>query len=56
LADVHVDRGVERVQLPLVHGQIGVGKVAEEDGFGAVAGELVCAGAADADGGVCACK
>ena len=37
-----------------MHGEVGVVEVADVDGAGAVVGELVGGGAADAEGGVCA--
>lgn len=43
---------VERVELPLVRFQVRGVVVADEDGFGAVPGELVDGGTADADGRV----
>jgi len=43
------------MEFPFVNGQELVAVVAEEDGAGAVFGELVRGCAADADGGVCAC-
>jgi hypothetical protein len=52
LAGVYVDGGVEGVQLPFVGLEVGGLVVADVDGAGAVAGELVDRGAADADGGV----
>lgn len=41
-----------RGDFSLVCGQMRVGVVADVDGAGAVLGELVCSGAADAEGGV----
>ena len=47
-----VDGGVEGLQFAGVHGEVVVAEVAEVDGAGAVVGELVGCGAADAEGGV----
>lgn len=55
LARVDVDGGVEGGEFALVRCEVRGGVVAEEEGARAVAGELVGACAADADGGVCAC-
>lgn len=51
---VDIDIRVEGVEFPLVYREELIAVVAEEDGAGAVLGELVRAGAADADGRVCA--
>lgn len=53
LPHVHVHARVERLHLALVRGQVGVVVVADVDCLGAVVGELVGAGAADAVGRVC---
>jgi hypothetical protein len=53
LPGVDVDGGVEGAEFVGVGGEVGVVVVAEVDGAGAVAGELVGGGAADAGGGVC---
>lgn len=52
LARVDLHGRVERGQLALVRLQVRGGVVADEDGFGAVTGELVDRGAPDAGGGV----
>jgi hypothetical protein len=51
---VDVHGGVEGAEFAGVHGEVRGGEVAEVDCEGAVAGELVGGGAADAEGGVCA--
>ncbi len=48
------DGGVEGLQFSGVSGEVLVGEVADVDCAGAVVGELVGGGAADAEGGVCA--
>lgn len=50
-----VDGGVEGGELALVQVEVRGGEVAEIEGASAVACELVCGGAANADGRVCAC-
>lgn len=45
-----VDGGVEGGELALVQIEVRGGEVAEVEGSGAVACELVCGGAANADG------
>ena len=49
---MYVCGGVEGLQFPDVEGEVLGGEVAEVDGAGAVVGELVGGGAADAEGGV----
>ena len=47
--------GIEAREFALVGFEVAVVVVADVDCAGAVAGELVGGGAADAEGGVCAC-
>lgn len=47
-----VDFGVEGIKLSLMNRKELVGEIAEEDGTGTIARELVGAGTADAEGGV----
>ena len=49
------DGGVEGLQFACVLGEVLRGEVAEVEGAGAIVGELVGGGAADAEGGVGAC-
>jgi hypothetical protein len=53
LAGVDVCGWVESVEFAFVCVEMGGREVAEVDGAGAVAGELVCGCAADANFGVC---
>lgn len=52
LACVDLDRGIEGGEFALVGFEMGRGEVAEVDGAGAVMGELVGGGTADAEGRV----
>ena len=47
-----VDARVEGLEFPNVGGEVGAVVVADVEGAGAVVGELVGGGAADAEGGV----
>lgn len=47
-----VDFGVERIELSLMNRKKFIGEIAEEDGTGTIARELVGTGTADAQGGV----
>lgn len=49
---MHGHGRVQRLQFPDVRGEVLVAEVADVDGAGAVVGELVGGGAADAEGGV----
>jgi hypothetical protein len=51
---VDVYGGVERCEFALVEVEMGGCEVADVDCEGAMACELVCGGATDANGGICA--
>ena len=55
LPSVDVHLWVQGLKFPFVHGKIFIAEVANIDGAGTIVGELVGAGAADAERGVGAC-